>query len=500
MSSTKNKKRSFRTFESNQKNVFDSKKKKHKKNNYQKKNKNMNRDYFDIGYKSCLDSFEVDDIDKLHCLEFHNLLSFLTENHLYGIIKHALNEWYKMKKEKKLEIKTDGKFDIHLIHNRHNSGIEGFAFIYFENKSDASYILQLSKQKKLKMQKNNHLINCQWKQNSKDEYSSIYQTDITLKGSSNIIKISNLHWKTTLFHLYQLFNSSILNDDESENENEKKRDLDPRWIRIMEDKNGFPKCQALIMLNNPQNVIYCIDKLTTTNYKLFGRKLKFEYSSYQHQGELLTKYDENNLQLAGYTKKLLLKNIKQSVKTSDIVKFLKKYIGDNDNEYEEIVNDVYLIHNLNKVCGGKCFITFNNVENAQKYFDILQWKQLCHRTIIVEYGHIHNQFEQENFNINNIEKLKGKTNRLFITNLSWDVKEKDIYRFFGNKVKINEIYFNVTSNGYPKGSAFITFESNEIALKAYNKSNGKKLRHRQIRLDFAECLPFVNNNQNYNDY
>ena len=199
----------------------------------------------------------------------HGICPIIDEYVLHKLIESELSKRYQSKKEKKLEVKTDGKIDIHLRHNRHKPSVAGLAFIYFENKSDASYILQLSNQGQLKTSTGNRTLRCRWRENDRDVYSNIYQTDIKSKGITKVIKISNLHWKTTILHLNQIFlnlknSKSISNGDESK---ENKRDLTPRWIRILEDRNGFPKCQALVALNHPDDVIYCVDKFNEKNLK-----------------------------------------------------------------------------------------------------------------------------------------------------------------------------------------------------------------------------------------
>eukprot|EP01083_Nonionella_stella_P035945 98056_1 len=492
MASNQDKKRSFKTFESNQNDIQHSAKKKPRNSAHKKHKKKKNRskpNFFDIKFS------QPDDLNKedSHCLEFHNLLSFMQEHNLYGLIKNELKLWYESKAKNKSAnpVPTDGKMDIHLFHNRHNSGTTGFAYVYFENKSDASYILQLSNGKKLQT-KYGKPIQCEWRQNAKDRdsYSSIYLTDTALKGETTLIKISNLHWKTTLLHLHTLFNS--LNPSAEAADSDQKQDFDPRWMKIMEDKNGFPKCQSLVMLQDTKHAVDAVEQLQ--GRKVLGRKLKLEYSSYVHEGSLLTKYNEDNLQLGGVSHKLLLSNIKQSVKRSDVIKFLKVHVTSKDNNVDEMVKDVYLMHNVNRICGGKCFVEFDTVENAKMCLDLLQFKPLCDRTVLVEYGHIHNDHEEERGG----EGLRGQTNRLFMSNLAWDVKEKDIKRFFGKKVVINSVYFNVTAKGFPKGSAFITFQGFDVASKAFDQSNGKKLKNRVVVMDFAQMLAFANENDNNN--
>eukprot|EP01084_Bolivina_argentea_P278056 474890_1 len=319
MSSPENKKRSFDTFESNQNNVTYSANKKLKPNekptfgpiypqentnNYKKhtkSKKNQHFNFFDIKFTQPNDFNHKTS----HCLEFRKLPSVIQDHHLYYIINTELTNWYSTKSENKKNtntVDTNGQFDIHLFHNRHNKSMHGFGYIYFENKSDASYILQLSKQNKLRSKYKK--LTCHWRESLKDRdsYSAIYQTDEKLKGITKIIKISNLHWKTTVSHLKSIFNAL---DDQ-------KTDYDPHWMKIIEDKNGYPKNQALIMLKDAETASAAIEKLE--NYILLGRKLIFEYSSYEYNGPLFMKYNDKNNVLSGQTKKLLFTNIKQCVK------------------------------------------------------------------------------------------------------------------------------------------------------------------------------------------
>ena len=109
---------------------------------------------------------------------------------------------------------------------------------YFENKPDASYIVQRGK---LKIRKNKFewSVDVAWRvgHEHSDAYSAIYRTDATLKGKSRMLKLSNLHWKCTMRHVHSLFNDLAENGD-TEADDDTKMDFNPRWIRICEDKNG----------------------------------------------------------------------------------------------------------------------------------------------------------------------------------------------------------------------------------------------------------------------
>ena len=451
------KKRSFESFESDQPNVHRPNKKKHKKK------RQNDSDFFKIHYKSP----PKFDLFSSHCVEFKNILHFVEEHHLSALVRNELSEWYKSKKNKKSanSVAMNGEFDIHLFHNRHNSALCGFAYVHFCSKSDASFIAQQSKQRKLKYQ--NKAISVEWKQREqdRDSYSAIFQTDDEQKGKTKMVKLSNLHWKTTLLHLHKMFVSVSA-------------DFEPHFLRILEDKNGFPKGQALALLADANCASMAVEKLS--NCELLGRELKIEHSSFAYDGPLFCKFNADTAELSGVSKKLLLSNLKQSVKRSDIVNFLRANAFENDC-VDEVVTDIHLIHNLNKVCAGKCFLEFDNAQIAKKYVDALNMKQLCHRTVVAEFGHLRNEKAVENG-----QSLKGKTNRIFMSNLVWNCTEKDVRRLIGSKAKIKNVYFNVTRNGFPTGSAFVTFESFECAARAVNKSNGKKLKNRVVRMDFAE--------------
>ena len=217
--------------------------------------------------------------------------------------------------------------------------------------------------------------------------------------------------------------------------------------------------------------------------RLLGRALDVEYSSYSHEEavnlRLLHPFDADNLRLAGVSTKLLLSNLKQAARTSDVRKFLQAHLAGDGLQH---VRDVYVVHNLVKVCAGKCFVEFADAEQAQRALSALHLKLLLQRSVCCEYGHVKDEKHDEGHD----EDLRGRTKRLFMSNLAWDTEEKHVKRLFGSKLRIESVHLNVAGNGFPTGSCFVRCESAEAAAKAHDQGQGKKLMNRVVRLEFEK--------------
>jgi len=80
-----------------------------------------------------------------------------------------------------------------------------------------------------------------------------------------------------------------------------------------------------------------------------------------------------------------------------------------------------------------------------------------------------------------------KTNKLFVGNLSWNLKWqdlKDIFKEFGEVVFVRVVTDRET--GRSKGFGFIEFSSADDAEAAKNAMDGKEIDGREIRIDFAQ--------------
>jgi len=84
-------------------------------------------------------------------------------------------------------------------------------------------------------------------------------------------------------------------------------------------------------------------------------------------------------------------------------------------------------------------------------------------------------------------ELKGKTARVFVGNLSYDIDDDKVKEFFKEIGELSDIYWLTDrDSGDFRGAGFLTFESNEIADKAVEEMAGKDLMGRALKIDWAE--------------
>jgi len=77
----------------------------------------------------------------------------------------------------------------------------------------------------------------------------------------------------------------------------------------------------------------------------------------------------------------------------------------------------------------------------------------------------------------------------FIGNLSFDVREDDLFGFFGNDCKVVNVRLLVNKETHkPKGFGYVEFEDSESLKKAISR-NGEALLDRPLRIDVAEAKP-----------
>ena len=164
---------------------------------------------------------------------------------------------------------------------------------------------------------------------------------------------------------------------------------------------------------------------------------------------------------------------------------------------------------MENTVAGYCFIDFFDWKDASIAQDILYLKWLKGRAIVTEFTNTKNE---ENESVN--ESLRGKTKRLFISDIPWHIDEYSIGEFFGggndsvtknrkgtkknknnsknkNKQEISEnsesfefenVYIDYTNTWFPKGYGCIDFINPETAMNALDMLNCKSFDDRQIRV------------------
>ena len=83
--------------------------------------------------------------------------------------------------------------------------------------------------------------------------------------------------------------------------------------------------------------------------------------------------------------------------------------------------------------------------------------------------------------------VKMETNKLFVGNLSWNLRWqdlKDIFKEFGEVAFVRIVTDRET--GRSKGFGFVEFTSVEDATAAKEAMDGKEIDGRELRIDFAQ--------------
>lgn len=72
--------------------------------------------------------------------------------------------------------------------------------------------------------------------------------------------------------------------------------------------------------------------------------------------------------------------------------------------------------------------------------------------------------------------------RLFVTNLSYDLKKEEFMDIFGPYGEISFINLVVDNLGKARGFGFVEFKDDNDAINAINDINGKFIKNRMIRV------------------
>jgi len=76
--------------------------------------------------------------------------------------------------------------------------------------------------------------------------------------------------------------------------------------------------------------------------------------------------------------------------------------------------------------------------------------------------------------------------KIFVGNISWNVRDQDLYEAFSKFGKLGEVKVIVDMHTHrSKGFGFVTFEDNNDALTAIAEMNGANLNGRPLRIGEA---------------
>jgi len=83
--------------------------------------------------------------------------------------------------------------------------------------------------------------------------------------------------------------------------------------------------------------------------------------------------------------------------------------------------------------------------------------------------------------------LKGKTRRVFVGNLNYNIDDEKLKEFFEDIGEITDIFWlNDRETGDFKGAGFVTFATMEAATKAVEEKQGRELMCRPVKMDWTQ--------------
>ena len=178
----------------------------------------------------------------------------------------------------------------------------------------------------------------------------------------------------------------------------------------------------------------------------------------------------------GATEKLFVGNLSFDIDEAGIKEFFKDCGTITDVFWLESKEDGRFM--------GKGFITFENVDQARKAF-AKKDEELMGRPILVDYAQPRKKSGGQREPRPLSERPEGCTT-VFLGNLDFNIEEDDVKNFAKDCGEIRSIrWLTHRDTGDFKGCGFCEFTTSE-AVDKFVKLNGKQLKGRAIRIDYAQ--------------
>ncbi|XP_070775211.1 nucleolin-like [Enoplosus armatus] len=166
---------------------------------------------------------------------------------------------------------------------------------------------------------------------------------------------------------------------------------------------------------------------------------------------------------------LFLKNVPYNTTKKDILKVFRKAVAVRFPGGTEGPNK------------GIAFVEFKNRTIAKKLLQKKRLPRIQGRVLIVDcVGQT--KVTKANDDKNNTKAAAPPNNILFVSNLPFNVKEKNLKKVFQKAVSIDI----PQSNGKPRGFAFVEFATVEDSEKASQSSQNLKICKRVVRVEFSK--------------
>jgi nucleolar protein 4 len=185
-------------------------------------------------------------------------------------------------------------------------------------------------------------------------------------------------------------------------------------------------------------------------------------------------------------KQLFIRGLAPTVTTEDLTTFF--------SESYPIKNALVVLDKETKVSKGYGFVTFADVEDAQRAKEELKGTELKGKKIAVDFAEARqregeakiakpaNRFKEERE-----QQMKdAQAPKIIVRNLPWSIATPDdLSKHFRSYGKVNFITLPKKPSGELRGFAFVALRGKKNAEKAVRELNGKEIDGRPIAVDWA---------------
>ncbi|XP_020505144.2 nucleolin [Labrus bergylta] len=210
--------------------------------------------------------------------------------------------------------------------------------------------------------------------------------------------------------------------------------------------------------------------LTLNSQMMLGKPMKIAKAKVKSENKVKSKVPVEDQKAARDAKCLFLKNIPYSATKEDILKIFGKAVTVRFPEGAEGPTT------------GIAFVEFESKAIAEKVRQKKKVAQIQGRILIVDSVGTTNGPKVTKENDNNSKAAVLPNNNLFVSGLSFKVKEKQLKKVFQKALNISI----PQSKGKPKGFAFVEFATVEDAEKALQSSKNIEISKMPIKVQFSE--------------
>ena len=363
--------------------------------------------------------------------------------------------------------------DIHYFKSITDDTLPGHATVTFESSGETAiafrclYDKQLTSEYKLKV--NLHRSNRSKKSVRGDYDGNINEIFKEKNIETKVLKLHNLHWKTTENDIIRFLKPITDKTDEP-----------PSVIHIARDAKGYPDGSAKVEFETTSLAQRVMMQLN--GQQILNRNVTIEPSKSKRI------FTPKGQEFKGRTVQCAIFNIAGGVMEDDLTECIVSEIGE---EYAPI--DIHLIHHLKVWTPGYAFCKFNYPEDVDKVVEELNGKILEGRELNVQWSKMSQAGEMR-------MELRGKTRGLRLNNIRYDVTEESIRAFLGEKLreKVEQIQIMENAKGFRYGMAKLVMKSENDAVAVEKKCNGKELNGRTVNIKY-DRESAVNRNRQWNN-